>query len=117
MAAPEIQSLPLRQQLLEQCDRSGVVRLAEPEDGLLADLGVTVRARDANQNRDAFVARALRQGEHDLLLHLAVDTRILRQGIEARARRVARCLAQPEHRLLARLTRALLIAGQADQRR
>src|SRR5689334_2623806 len=70
--------LPLREQLLEQGNRSRIIRLAEPEHRLSSHFGIAMRLRDADQDRDALVLGALREREHDLLLHLAIHARVLR---------------------------------------
>src|SRR2546427_4032243 len=51
------------EQLLEQRDRPGVVGLAQPEEGLLADGRTVMRAGDTDQHGDPFVVRA-RSEEH-----------------------------------------------------
>ena len=53
-------SLFLRQQLLEQVECTRIPRLAEPEQSLLPDLGISVRFCDCGQCRHSLVARTLR---------------------------------------------------------
>ncbi len=58
IAAPD-SGLFLRQQLLEQVERTRVSRLPEPEKSLLPDLGILVRFGYGDQRRHSLVARAL----------------------------------------------------------
>src|SRR6188474_3057566 len=106
---PSPQSLvPLRKNLLEQRNRSRIIRLTQPEHGVAPNLRVAMGLRHANEDGNALVLRPLREREHHLLLHLAVDARIVRQRIETGRRRVAGSLAEPEHRLLSRFARAVV---------
>src|SRR3954468_4466401 len=68
---------PLRQDVEQDLTDARVVLLAEPEDGLLAHLGILVALRDLHELvRRAGVARL---GEHpdELLLHAAVGHAIV----------------------------------------
>lgn len=47
------------QQFFEQVERARISGLAQPEHGLLPDLGVAVGASDLDQGRDALVLRPL----------------------------------------------------------
>ena len=55
--------------LLEIGERPGIVRLSEPEDGILADRGVAIGLRYVKQLRDSFVLRQLAERKHCLLLY------------------------------------------------
>ena len=85
-----------------------ILRLAEPEHGLLANLGVAVVLRDVHQLVERFVVVPLRHDKREVLAQ-----RVRRRGRsykreQVRASRIA--LAEPEQRLLARLERRVLIA-------
>src|SRR5262245_34073646 len=76
-----------------------------------------MRLRDANEDGNALVLRSLRESEHDLLLYLAIDGRILRERIETGRRRIAGGLTEPEHGLLPGFARAVLVLRQPNERR
>ena len=75
------------EQLLEQIDRPRIPGLAEPEQRLLSQLGITARAHNVNERGNALVPRPLREREDRRLAHLAVDTGVSREGVEALRRR------------------------------
>ena len=58
-AGQVVAALPLKQQLLEQIDRTRIVRLTKPEERFPSDLGILVGASDGDQRRNTLVARAL----------------------------------------------------------
>src|SRR5437667_2457188 len=105
----------LREQLLEQGERPGILGLAKPENRLAPELRVAVRARDADQGGNPLVAGPLGQREHGAFFHLDGDARVVHQVGESTRRRVARGLAEPEHGGAPRLVGNGCIAGEAEQ--
>ena len=73
--------------------------MAEPEDGVFADLPARVRLGRVDQARHALIAQ-LRQREDELLLHLDVGFRVEAFFEEAHRLRAA-FLRDPEKRLFA----------------
>src|SRR5262249_25436054 len=88
------------QDLLEEREGAGVVRLAEPEDRLVADGGIAVLAGGVDEQRHALVFRELAEGEHRLLLHLGLGVVLDGAGDHAR-HPASRALGQPEEGLAA----------------
>src|SRR5690242_3115925 len=88
----------LGEELLEERQGPRVVRLAQPEDRLLPDLGVLVLARDPDQGRNPLVPGTLGEREDRLPPHLAVLGLVAGEGIEPAGRRLARGLGEPEDR-------------------
>src|SRR5437899_9252525 len=103
------------EQLLEQRDRPGVVGLAQPEEGLLADRRTAMRAGDTDQRGDAFVVRALGEGEYGALLHRLVHVVRVHQVAQAARRCLPRRLPQPEYGRAARFLRDSGVAGEPEQ--
>src|SRR5262245_35960095 len=62
----------LRQYLCKEIQRARIPRLPAPEDRLLADVGVAIRLRHVDQQRDPLVLWQLAQREHRLLLYLGI---------------------------------------------
>src|SRR5437667_6641544 len=73
-AAPSLS----RQHFLEERERAGIARLAEPEHRLLAHLRVAVRLRHLDEHGHALFLRELAEGEDGLLLDLRL--RVVRDG-------------------------------------
>src|SRR3989475_1762442 len=103
------------EQLLEQRDRPGVVGLAQPEEGLLADRRTVMRAGDPDQRGDAFVVRALGEGEDGALLHRQVHVVRVHEVAQAAGRRLPRRLPQPEYGRAAGFLRDSGVAGEPEQ--
>src|SRR2546428_374502 len=103
------------EQLLEQRDRAGVVGVAQPEEGLLADRRTVMRAGEPDQRGDPFVVRALGEGEDGALLHRQVHVVRVHEVAQAAGRRLPRRLPQPEYRRTARFLRDSRVAGEAEQ--
>src|SRR5207253_6548017 len=101
--------------LLEQCDRPRVVRLTEPEEGLLTHARTGVGAGDADQGRHAFLMPQLRQGEHGALLHLELHARVVHQLAEPAGRGLAGRLTEPEDGRAPGLARQRGRAGETQQ--
>src|ERR1700747_331011 len=92
----------LGQNLLEQCERAWVVRLAEPKQRFLAHARTGMGTRDADQGRHAVVPRQLGQGEHRALLHFELDAPVVHQLGEPARRGLPRRLTEAENRGAAR---------------
>ncbi len=56
----------------ERIERARVLALAEPEDGVLADLRLRMRPGNLDQQRDAIIVGELGDGKDGLLLNLGV---------------------------------------------
>src|SRR6266550_6266639 len=84
----------LGQQLLEQIECSRIVRLTEPEQGLLAYLRILVGSRNCDQCRHTFVARPLRECEHRALTDFAVNAVVDHYVLEIRCCRLASGLSE-----------------------
>src|SRR4029077_3765874 len=108
-------SATLGQNLLEQCERAWVVRLAEPKQRFLAHARTGMCARDADQGRHAVVPRQLGQGEHRALLHFEPDAPVVHQLGEPAGRAFARRWTEPEDRGAPRLLRHGGCAGETQQ--
>src|SRR5262249_27991069 len=107
--------LLLQQNVLEELRRARILRLAEPEHRLLADLRTAMVARDLDQFRPAFVSRELAEREPPFLLDL--DLRVVVDcARDGRNRLPAGLLRQPEQRLTADLDAAVVARG-GDERR
>src|SRR5438045_6173744 len=107
--------LPLREHLLEQVERSWVVRLTQPEQCFLADLGIFVRPRDCDQRRNPFLARPLRQCEHRALADLAIDAIVDHDLLEILRGSVACCLAEPEDSLRPGTVWEIRVSGNLEE--
>src|SRR6266571_3794837 len=102
------------QDFLEEGEGARVVRLAQPEHGLLAHGRVAVLAGGVDQERHALVVGELAEGEHGPLLHLGLG--IVRDGAGDLAGRLrAGPLREPEERLPAHVA-ARILAGEGDER-
>src|SRR5206468_13035458 len=91
---------------------TGVVRLPEPEDRLLAELLVLLRLRDADQLIEGGGLVTLRVYEDQLLLHLLVLHPVVQPG---QLVQVPAGLTDPEEGLLAHLHRLALVECDIHQ--
>src|SRR6266516_5043697 len=107
----------LGEQLLEQIQCSRVVRLTEPEQGLLAYLGILVGSRHCDQCRNTLVARPLRKSEHRALTDFAINAVVDHYVLEIRCRDLAGSLPQPEHCLSPGAAWEIRIARDSYERR
>src|SRR5688500_15536784 len=98
-------------QLEEELRGARIARLREPEDRLLAQLGILVGLRDVEQLVDRRALVALRVDEDELLADLAVVHALVERR-QVRDRRVV-VLAGPEERLLPQLDVLLLVERDA----
>ena len=53
----------MRQNILDEIQCAGIVRLAQPEDSLLTNCAIAVGPGDFDEFRNAFTVRDLSQGE------------------------------------------------------
>src|SRR3989441_11609467 len=108
-----------RQGLLSSSSNSAIARgsLVWPSQkrAFFADRRTVMRAGDTDQGGDAFVVRALREGEDRALLHRHVHVVRVHQIAQAARRRLPRRLPQPEYRRTARFLRDSGVAGEAKQ--
>src|SRR4051812_47151792 len=114
MDVPALISLLLQQDVFEELHRTRIVRLTEPEHRLLADLRITMAARDLDQARHPFVGRHLAEREHRLLLHLGIGI-VLHGAGDGGEGLAAGALGEPEQRLATDLA-ALIVLRRIQQR-
>src|SRR5580765_7504304 len=69
---PTPAKLRLGQQLFEEGNRTGVIRLTQPEDGFAAEIRIFVLAGDPDECRHTFFLRALREREHRRFPNLTI---------------------------------------------
>src|SRR5262245_47504131 len=90
----------LREDFLEKRQCSTVIRLSQPEHGLLTDHGVLVIACHADEQWDSLIFGKLMQRKDGFLFDLGFGILIDRRGNGLR-RAAPRFLSQPEKRLAA----------------
>src|SRR5712692_7906250 len=98
----------LREDFFEKGQRPRIIRLPEPEHGLLPHFAIAIALRDFDQLGHAFVLRQLAQRKYGLLLHVRV--RIVFNCAGNRADRfLSGFVRQPEERLPAHVAAFVLV--------
>src|SRR5688572_8072987 len=98
--------------LLEHFGRPRIIYLAEPEQRLLAELGVRILLGNVEQLVGSRAVTILRQHENQVLAKLPLGERVVERG-EIRARGAA--LAGPKERLLPHLQSFALVPSHVEQ--
>ena len=102
------------QQVAKEFRDARVLRLAEPEHGLFANLRVAVVLCDVHQLRERFVVVPLRHDEGEVLAQLSSGVSRSYSAMRSRVGDVA--LSEPEERLLARLERRVVVDDDLAKR-
>ena len=104
----------MRQDLLEERQGARVLRLAEPEHGLLAHSSIAVSARYLDEQRHALIPGKLAECEDSVFLD--VGLRVVLDGFgNGSGSSLPRLLRQPKQRLPSHLG-AGVVVGYADDR-